>query len=168
MATTFTKIASVTVGSGGASSIDFTSIPSTYTDLVIKASLRDSGASNFFTVELNGNTSSIYTQRTIFAENTTVSAINRAARANFYYDAIDDSTHTANTFNSFEMYIPNYTSSTNKSASTESVSENNTAAKGIRNISADLFSSTSAITSIKLVKTFTQYSTATLYGISKS
>ena len=34
MATTFFKIASATVGSGGASSIDFTSIPQTYTDLV--------------------------------------------------------------------------------------------------------------------------------------
>ena len=40
MATTFTKIASVTVGSGGASSIDFTSIPSTYTDLCVKLSTR--------------------------------------------------------------------------------------------------------------------------------
>ena len=37
---TFTKIASATVGSGGASSIEFTSIPSTYTDLVIKLSMR--------------------------------------------------------------------------------------------------------------------------------
>jgi hypothetical protein len=40
MATTFIKIASVTVGSGGAASMDFTSIPSTYTDLVIKVSTR--------------------------------------------------------------------------------------------------------------------------------
>ena len=37
---TFIKIASVTVGSGGATSMSFTSIPNTYTDLVIKISAR--------------------------------------------------------------------------------------------------------------------------------
>jgi hypothetical protein len=41
MANTFTLIASSTVGSGGAASIDFTSISSTYTDLVVKLSLRN-------------------------------------------------------------------------------------------------------------------------------
>ena len=43
MAVTFTQIASVTVGSGGAASIDFTSIPSTYTDLCIKTSIKEKG-----------------------------------------------------------------------------------------------------------------------------
>ena len=46
MPTTFTKIASVSVGAGGASSIDFTSIPSTYTDLVVKVSYRTTDATN--------------------------------------------------------------------------------------------------------------------------
>jgi hypothetical protein len=36
MATTYEIIASVTVGSGGAANIEFTSIPATYTDLVLK------------------------------------------------------------------------------------------------------------------------------------
>ena len=40
MANTFVLLASTTVGSGGASSIDFTSIPATYTDLVVKVSGR--------------------------------------------------------------------------------------------------------------------------------
>jgi hypothetical protein len=35
MATTYEIISSVTVGSGGAADIEFTSIPATYTDLVI-------------------------------------------------------------------------------------------------------------------------------------
>ena len=42
MANTYIKIASNTVGSGGVSSITFSSIPQTYTDLVIKASVRTS------------------------------------------------------------------------------------------------------------------------------
>ena len=40
MATTYTLISSVTVGSGGAANIEFTSIPSTYTDLLLKYYLR--------------------------------------------------------------------------------------------------------------------------------
>ena len=41
MALTYTALASVTVGSGGAANIEFTSIPGTYTDLVMLVSLRD-------------------------------------------------------------------------------------------------------------------------------
>jgi hypothetical protein len=40
MANTYEAIATVTVGSGGATDIEFTSIPGTYTDLLIKSSLR--------------------------------------------------------------------------------------------------------------------------------
>ena len=40
MAYTYSKIASVTVGSGGSTSIEFLAIPQNYTDLVIKVSGR--------------------------------------------------------------------------------------------------------------------------------
>ena len=40
MANTYVLIASSTIGSGGGSSFDFTSIPSTYTDLLVKYSCR--------------------------------------------------------------------------------------------------------------------------------
>ena len=45
MPDTFVKIATVTVGAGGAASIEFTSIPSTYTDLQVLVSTRASNAS---------------------------------------------------------------------------------------------------------------------------
>ena len=44
MASTYIPIATVTVGSGGATNIEFTSIPNTYTNLIILTSLR--GTSN--------------------------------------------------------------------------------------------------------------------------
>jgi hypothetical protein len=40
MANTYEAIATVEVGSGGAADIEFTSIPGTYTDLVLKLSAR--------------------------------------------------------------------------------------------------------------------------------
>ena len=59
MPNTFTLIASSTVGAGGASSIDFTSIPSTYTDLCLKVSARSTATDtnvNMY-VKFNGSTS---------------------------------------------------------------------------------------------------------------
>jgi len=44
MATTYEAIATVTVGSGGAATFGFTSIPATYTDLLVVASLRSDRA----------------------------------------------------------------------------------------------------------------------------
>jgi hypothetical protein len=44
---TYTLINSVTVGSGGAASMEFTSIPSTYTDLVVKISGRSDNTGSF-------------------------------------------------------------------------------------------------------------------------
>jgi hypothetical protein len=41
MATTYEAIETVEVGSGGAADIEFTSIPGTYTDLVVKVSARN-------------------------------------------------------------------------------------------------------------------------------
>ena len=46
MATTYKAISTVTVGSGGAASITFSSIPATYTDLVLKISGRHDTSSD--------------------------------------------------------------------------------------------------------------------------
>jgi len=69
MADTFVKIATVTVGAGGATSIDFTSIPSTYTDLQLFASLRDntSATGKDYKIEFNGVTTA-YTYRRIYGD----------------------------------------------------------------------------------------------------
>jgi len=81
---------------------------------------------------------------------------------------------TANTFSSHYFYIPNYTSSSNKSFSLDSAAENNATGAYVT-MSAYLWSNTAAITSV-LVRDFSdgntnnlvQYSTATLYGISRT
>ena len=76
---------------------------------------------------------------------------------------------TASTFDSIDLYIPNYTSSNNKSFSVDSVAENNSATVNQLDLIAGLWSQTAAITSI----TFTSYnaanfvanSTFSLYGL---
>ena len=65
MPSTYELIASYTVGAGGAASIDFTSIPATYTDLVLKLSSRTAtGGANDVYIQFNtDSTSANYSER---------------------------------------------------------------------------------------------------------
>jgi hypothetical protein len=167
MANTFKKIQTVTVGAGGAASIDFTSIPQTYTDLKIVVSARStySALTDTLFVKPNGLTTN-GSSRWVIGDGLNAGASSSAAFN--YVREINGNTATASTFASVEIYAPNYTSSNYKSFSSEGVTENN-AGVGVRTgITAGLWSSTAAITSITLTATngdFVQYSTATLYGV---
>ena len=167
MPNTFTKIASVSVGSGGASSIDFTSIPSTYTDLVLKLSGRSTANDNWANISFNGSTAS-FSSRGLYGDGSSTGSYSRSDNVNTI--ANDSSTSTASTFSNGEIYIPNYAGSNNKSYSVDSVTENNATAV-LTSLVAGLRSNTAAITSITLTPNggnFAQYSTATLYGIKNS
>ena len=167
MATTYEKIASVTVGSGGAASIDFTSIPGTFDDLVIHASLRgtDSGVTTNANLYINGvNTNQ--TQRKLTGNGSTAASSTDSA----ILPIATGTTATASTFSSVYIYIPNYAGSTNKSFSIDQVTENNSTTADSR-LNAGLWSQTSAITSLSFdpgVGNLAQHSSATLYGIKKS
>lgn len=168
MANTYTLIASSTVGSGGAASIDFSSIPSTYTDLVLKLSTRTAAAVTLqaINISFNGSTSS-FTSRTLEAEVPAVASFSNGANLVGYANG---GSSTASTFNNLEIYIPNYAGSNNKSYSVDTVLEQN-ATYGVLTLSAGLRSNTAAITSISFALTannFAEYSTAYLYGISNS
>lgn len=167
MAFTFKAIATVTVGSGGAANIEFTSIPGTYTDLCVLASLRSANAdpADDVFVSFNGSSANLSGCR-LFAYNGSTVASDTST--NSVKTSAD--TATSNTFGNAMIYLPNYAGSTNKSISADSVSETN-AANGQQALSALLWSQTSAITSIKINAVngnLKQYSTATLYGIKNS
>lgn len=168
MPVTYRKIASVTVGAGGAGSIDFTSIPGTYTDLELKLSLRVTGAVSDVALRFNGSTTS-YSRRALSAYSPNASS---ASASDAYIGPANESGYTASSFSSVSIYIPNYAGSTNKSISVDQVQESNQTSVYM-NLFANLWSNTAAITSIKLEAlsgslTFAQHSTAVLYGIKKS
>lgn len=168
MANTFTKIASVTVGSGGASSIDFTDIPNLYTDLILKGSARGSVGSGALVVNiaLNGSTTG-FTDRYLEGSGSAAGSYTDQPRM---VGLANGSSTTANTFSNFETYFPNYTSSNNKSFSADIVQETN-ASVAYMELQAGLWSNTSAITSMSLTLNsgnFVQYSSVTLYGIKNS
>ena len=170
MANTFELIASTTVGPGGASSIDFSSIPNTYTDLCVKLSLRNSsagGAAGFVLYGKFNTSTSNFSWKFSGSDNTTVYVANGADNLLTY---IPGSSITASTFASYDFYIANYASSSYKTCALETAIENNAAA-GREIMTASLWSNTAAITAVGFYPDsglFAQDSTAYLYGIKSS
>jgi hypothetical protein len=172
MAITYKAIATTTVGSGGASSIDFTSIPATYTDLLLVISTRQPGGAPSWSdlrIRFNSSTTS-YTDKLLYGDGSSATSISESDTG-IVIRSVNNGVATANTFGSASIYIPNYTSSNYKSVSIDQVTENN-ATQALAGLTAGLWSNTSAITSIGLTPNtagnFSQYSTATLYGIKNS
>ena len=170
MPNTFTLIASSTVGAGGASSIDFTSIPSTYTDLCIKLSARSNRSLEVDGIALRFNndlTTGNYTGKRLYGSGSSAGSDSSASAMPF----MDGNTSTTSVFGNAEIYIPNYAGSTTKFASIDGVGENN-ATTVYMGLGALLWSGTSAINRVTIYpETGTlilQYSTAYLYGIVKS
>ena len=157
-------IESKTLGADAAS-IEFTSIPSTFTDLVILISARSNlGSLGDLFISFNGSTAS-FTGRNLDGSG---SSVGGGANAR-YVGTINGTPQTANTFGSYAIYIPNYAGATNKSFSVDSVTENN-ATLAIQTIGAGLWSSTAAITSVAFTPSsgsLVTGTTASLYGVLK-
>jgi hypothetical protein len=156
-----TLVSTITVGSGGATHIDFTNIPQTGKDLLLLSSIRGD-AGNQYVVRFNGDTvGSTYRQfygigNGVFNDNGTNGPV----------QFLNDSTTTSNTFANTSLYIANYTSSANKPMSADGVTENN-ATTAYQVVEAGTWLNSAAITSIRFQNVSAlQHSTVSLYIIS--
>ena len=167
MANTYEAIATVTVGSGGASSINFTSIPATYTDLSVFISARSTGADPNIMIRFNSSSSN-FSQIRLYSDGGTLVSAGTYGEWSAWATA---STFTASTFGNSLVYMPTYTSANPKSFSGDGTSENNSTTN-YQTLNAALWNDTSAITSISFIMgssfNFAEHSTATLYGIKNS
>ena len=179
MANTYTLIEARTLSSATAS-IEFTSIPQTYTDLKLVYSLRSARSGSTrddLKITINSDTGSNYSGRRMFASdgtNTSSQGFSGGPGDELFPGAIPASTATGSTFSNSEMYFTNYTIAGNKkSISSDFTYENNVADNNITGFGAMLWNNTAnAITSLKIeilsANDFTQHSSAYLYGISNS
>jgi hypothetical protein len=172
MPSTYTQIGSaVTVGSGGAATVAFSSIPATYTDLAVLFSGRLSTdpfgeAEIWCELGFNGDGAHVNNTGKLLTGNG--SAASSSTNYTFFY--IPTSSATASTFANTLIYIPNYAGSSQKSFSIDSVQENNTTGARMH-LSAGLWTGTAAITTFTIYPrsgNFAQYSTAYLYGVSNA
>lgn len=173
MALVMTPIYTRVLDNNNTSTFNFNNIPQVYTDLKLVISSRSaSGTTNITgTLRFNGDTGNNYSATRV---NGTGSGSASTARFSpiasvyaFYSSNFDE---TSNTFANSEIYIPNYTGSNIKSILSDSVTENNaTAANQV--LTAGLWNSTAAITSISLgifAGFYAQNSSFSLYGIIRS
>jgi hypothetical protein len=164
MAATYTPIASITLGAAAAS-VTFSSIPSTYTDLVIVSNFGSDSSSNYAPyVRFNSDTGTNYSHTFLYGTGSAAaSARQSSATAIFtgnWGGAIGTSSIPTNI-----MHIMNYANTTtNKTI----LGRNNSADVEVT-LSAGLWRNTAAITSIELsnylTAKFTTGSTFNLYGI---
>ena len=174
MADALTFISSQTVSSP-VTSVTFSSIPQTYTDLRIFISGRSDHGAHYGggTLRFNGDTGNNYSFKRIYGDTTTVGSSAGSSVSSITDWDVNGGTTTANTFGSVQIYIPNYTSNKFKSCSIDYSVENNASA-GINGLDAGLWSDTSAITSITLYPFiysafyFQANTTFYLYGISNA
>lgn len=170
MANTYILISSNVLASSAAS-VTFSSIPATYTDLVVKVSSRTTASSLDITIGFNGVTTS-YSDRVLYGSGTAAASGVDTSLVGVSGLLSTISTYTASTFSNSEAYIPNYTSSNYKSVSLDAVTETNATA-AYSYLTAGLWSNTSSITSI-IIKpisgsnNFVANSSFYLYGISNA
>ena len=173
MANTYTLIASNTLGASTAS-VTFSAIPSTYTDLVLRMSVRttSTGVQDTFALQFNSTTAN-YSINYLEGTGSSASAggfFNATTRTDIN---VTGNGATADTFSNIELYIPSYLASQHKPSSVFSVNENNATA-AVMQVTANLWRDTAAINTIKLdALTYSGYnfvsgSSFFLYGIKNS
>ena len=168
----YESIATVTVGSGGSSSIDFTSIPATYTHLQIRGIGKWSDTSDdrqLMQVQYNSDTGNNYARHLLggnASSTFTDSVASTTARAGARL--ISSNISYVNMFTSYVIDILDY-ANTNKYKTTRTLGGFNTNASLQEVVLGSfLWQNTAAISTIKLLPgsaNFAQYSKFALYGI---
>jgi hypothetical protein len=173
MPNTYVKIGTYTAG---ASSVSLTSIPQGYKDLIMKVSIRrtDAGAFGDDWFTFNGDGGTNYNWRRNYATGTSVSSqsgqsVGGGYLAFIYIGASPAASSTANSYSNYEIYIPNYSSTTARKSTFAYVASENAATAGANNFSAGTWNSTAAINAITYTTgSLNALSTITLYGIKNS
>lgn len=163
------SIATVTVGSGGASSIEFTSIPGGFSHLQVRGIVRAAAAvtdDNLY-FRLNSDTGSNYRSHSLYGDGSTAQA-NTISTTSGAIATIPGASALSNAFSGFCLDVLDY-GDTTKNTVTRAFAGTDRNGSGFVHIRSALWMSTSAVSTLTLIVfgggNFSQYSTAALYGI---
>jgi hypothetical protein len=167
--TAYESIATVTVGSGGASEVNFSSIPATYTHLQIRGIFRGaSGGLDLNQFRINTDTGSNYATHLMQGLGTSVDVSERTANTSCINgDLQPGSSSTANTFGASVIDILDY-ANTNKYKVVRHLGGVDMNGTGRVDFGSGVWLSTSAITAFRIFTfgvNFAEYSQFALYGI---
>jgi hypothetical protein len=170
MPATYEPIATVTVSGSTVQDISFTSIPSTYTDLILVGQLR-SQRSGFATSEVYGyinyDSANNYSRTRIWTTTSSVSSDRNSNQGFFLFGEVPAANATAGIFGTVICHFNNYA---NTNVNKTILSRSGAAiSDALGNLYANLWRSTSAISVLNIYNTSAAYwsvgSTLTLYGI---
>lgn len=171
MANTFVPIQSITL-TGTQASVTFSGIPQTYTDLVLRLTLRTSATyvNSDFYVSFNGDSTAANYSTTYLQGTGSVASSSRSTGFGYLTGglAISAANATANAFGTTEIFLPQYTSTESKPVHATSASESNAATGVLMGATAALYKGTSGISSITITTdagVFSIGSSFHLYGI---
>lgn len=173
MATTYKTLGTITLSSDVVS-ITFSSIPSSYTDLVLKVSARSDYAAivDYLNLKFNGDSSAIYTEGRMVGYGTTGQAADRVTGQTYVQQfPINGASSTTSAYSAGEIYIPNYSGSQAKSFLATGVVEHNTTSNNQILMEGGLYDTGTAISSITMSSAngtvLKSGSTFFIYGIEK-
>jgi hypothetical protein len=160
--TDFYQIATTTVGSGGAASVTFSSIPSDYTHLQVRGLSLSSAACNYY-FRFNSDTGSNYSWHELYGDGAGATSFAGTSTSFGYFNYSPSGTNPT----VFALDILDY-KDTNKFKTVKAIAGNDNNGSGRAVLSSSNWRSTSAITSMLIYPstgTFSQYSSFQLYGI---
>lgn len=167
---TYEPIATSTVSGSSITSYTFSSISSSYTDLILICSLQSTRATDgsvSVRIRLNGDTATNYSSTQIYGNGTSaLSGISSTADAIYQIGEAPGGPTLTNVFGLTKINLFSYTGSTNKSVLSEWAADRNGA--GITGRTVGLWRNTAAITSITVycsTNNIAVGSTLSLYGI---
>ena len=154
------------------SSISFTSISSSFTDLMLVLSLRGSlnNPQIGHLLRFNNDSGTNYRTRALTGNGSSGGSLSQTTETYIYTGQAPALTATGSTFGNTSIYIPNYAGSTQKSVIVDATRETNATGVYLANMGG-IWTSTAAINRIDIVcevANWETYSSATLYGILKS
>jgi hypothetical protein len=163
-------IASTTVGAGGTSTIEFTSIPGTYTDLVVLLSARTTAGSDVTRFSANNYASQVHFGQVIFSNGANIQAFTESFNTFINIGTTPGTDMSANSFSNVLIQYPNYSSSNVKTVKSFALYKDSGANMEQRLTGSQNGASfTAVVTSVQIYSTNTlaQHTTAYLYGTLK-
>jgi hypothetical protein len=170
----YESIATTTVGSGGQSTVTFSSIPSTYKHLQVRGIARNSSSTandiEGFLVQYNSDTGANYSRHSLLGNGSSASAGSAVSDVKMYSGYSPTNGSTSNVFNGFVIDILDYANTSKYKTQRVLIGdETNNSANSNVGLWSGLWQNTAAINSITFYSTgsanFVQYSSFALYGI---
>jgi hypothetical protein len=175
-ASAYDSIATTTIGSGGATSITFNSIPSSYTHLQVRGITRNAANVGGDDVQLriNADSGTNYDWHEVYASRSTASVYAQTSGTGVNYMRVSHNTADASfgtsKFNGLVIDILDY-ANTSKNTTVRTIWGADNNATGYTGLSSGLWLNTSAVTSLTIYpynqgsNNFAEYTQLALYGI---